>query len=73
MGRVRREQITSALQLIEPMGDMIETLHKIILAHHPAAIDADDCPVCSAFAAEMVPILDRWTDVRSQVMEHWDV
>lgn len=65
-------QVRSALQLIGPMGDVIEVMQKIIVAHHPAGY-ADDCPVCRDFATEFIPALDRWADAKAQVEEHWDV
>jgi hypothetical protein len=71
--KLRREQIESVFQLIGPMGEVIEKMHQVILAHHPAGVPADDCPVCSTFAGELQPILDRWADVRSKVLEHWDI
>lgn len=55
--------------LIEPMGEMIETMHQVILAHHPAGFTAEDCPVCLAYQSQMEPILERWADVRAQAAE----
>lgn len=72
-GKLGQEQVKSALELIGPMGETIEKMHEVILAHHPAAVIADDCPVCQAFAAELAPVLDRWMDARAKVLEHWDV
>jgi hypothetical protein len=66
--RVNREQerqIRTALQLIAPMGEMIEAMHKVILAHHPAAVHSDDCPVCQSFQDELEPIMERWANVRA--------
>jgi hypothetical protein len=71
--KIRREQIESVFQLVGPMGEMIEKMHEVVLAHHPAGFTADDCPVCAAYQAEMEPILERWGDVRAKVLEHWDV
>ena len=73
MNRTQERQIRAALGLLEPMGEVIEKMHEVILAHHPAGFDADDCPVCSAFTTELGPILDRWNDARARVQEHWDV
>lgn len=69
--RLNREQIRTALQLVGPMSEMIEKMHEIILAHHPAGVVADECPVCFAFQGEMESILKRWADVRAQAAEHW--
>lgn len=71
--RLQEQQVRSALQLIGPMGDMIETMHKVIVAHHPAGFTADDCPVCLAYQDQMEVILRRWEDVRSVAAEHWPV
>jgi hypothetical protein len=71
--RSEERQVRSALGLIGPMGEMIEKMHEVILAHHPAGFSAADCPVCSLYEDEMEPILNRWADVRAQVLEHWDV
>ena len=71
--RLNQRQFESALALIGPMGEMIEKMHEVVLAHHPTAITADDCPVCAAYQDELQPILDRWADVRAKVLEHWDV
>ena len=69
IGREQQAQIRSALQLLEPMGEVIEMLHKIILAHHPACIDDGECPVCLSFNEVLVPMLDRWADARAQAAE----
>ena len=71
--RLQQEQIRSAFQLIGPMGEMIEKLHEVILAHHPVVMHAADCAVCAAYQAELMPILNKWADVRARVEEHWDV
>jgi len=62
--KIRPEQIESVFQLVGPMGEMIEKMHEVVLAHHP---------ICAAYQDELQPILDRWADVRAKVLEHWDV
>lgn len=69
VGRDQQQQIRSALRLIEPMGEIVEMLHAIILAHHPACIDHDECAVCRSFDERLTPLLDRWADLRSQAAE----
>jgi hypothetical protein len=71
--KATQRQVQVALELIGPMGDMIESLHEIIVAHHPTGVVADDCPVCQRFAEQMGANLERWADVRAKVVEHWPV
>ena len=73
MRKVRREQITSVFQLVGPMGEMIEKMQQVILAHHPTGVAPDDCPVCLRYEEELAPVLERWSDGRAKVLEHWDV
>lgn len=69
VSREQEQQIRTAIRLLEPMGEMIETMHKVILAHHPAAVNAGQCPVCESFQGELAPILDRWMNLRAQAAE----
>lgn len=71
--RLNRHQVQTSLGLIGPMGEMIEAMRDVILAHHPAGVGADDCPVCVAFEDVLAPIVRRWDDARAQVEEHWNV
>jgi hypothetical protein len=67
------EQVRTALKLVEPMGAMLELVQKVLVAHHPELVAADDCPVCAHYQDDMEAILQRWTDARAQALEHWDV
>jgi len=69
LGREQQQRITTALRLIEPMGEMIELMHRVILAHPPADVTEDDCPVCGHYAAEIAPTLQRWADAHAKAAE----
>jgi hypothetical protein len=71
--RLNQRQFESALALIGPMGEMIEKMQQVILAHHPVGVAPDECPVCIRYEDELAPVLERWADGRAKVLEHWDV